>query len=112
MMGASLNPQSDMAKEMDSVLKAEVQAHSVFDPALQPAYHGVPLPGSKRNRAAVRQFTSGFRHMVLCMALSFPAKIIHLQLVSGGEEFTPARVSGRAAGTPVGAGKSAAHGSS
>ena len=52
-MGASLNPQSDMAKEMDSVLKAEVQAHSVFDPALQPAYHGVPLPGSKRNRAAV-----------------------------------------------------------
>ena len=56
MMGASLNPQSDMAKEMDTVLKNEVEAHSAFDPAAQPSYHGVPLPGggqSKRNRAAV-----------------------------------------------------------
>ena len=53
MMGASLNPESAMAKEMDSVLKNEIQAHSVFDPMAQPVYHGVPLPGSKRNRAAV-----------------------------------------------------------
>ena len=53
MMGASLNPESAMAKEMDSVLKNEIQAHSVFDPLAQPVYHGVPLPGSKRNRAAV-----------------------------------------------------------
>ena len=48
MMGASLNPNSSMAKEMNSVLKNEIQAHSVFDASAQPSYHGVPLPGSRR----------------------------------------------------------------
>ena len=54
MMGASLNPSSEMAKEMDSVLKSEIRAHSAYDITAQPNYHGVPLPGSKRSRAAVR----------------------------------------------------------
>ena len=118
-----------MAKEMDSVLKAEVQAHSVFDPALQPAYHGVPLPGSKRNRAAVSSdpavvpqvnftlntvsITSSFQ-LVSVLVLIFSAKVIHLKLVSGGKDFIwpTAAVFGRAVGTPVGTGKPATHGSS
>ena len=117
-----------MAKEMDSVLKAEVQAHSVFDPALQPAYHGVPLPGSKRNRAAVSSdpavvpqvnftlntvsITSSFQ-LVSVLVLIFSAKVIHLKLVSGGKDFIwPTAVFGRAVGTPVGTGKPATHGSS
>ena len=52
-MGATLNPNSSMAEEMDVVLKNEIQAHSVFDISMQPSYHGVPLPGGKRNRTTV-----------------------------------------------------------
>ena len=52
-MGATLNPNSSMADEMDMVLKNEIQAHSVYDISMQPSYHGVPLPGGKRNRTTV-----------------------------------------------------------
>ena len=53
MMGATLNPNSSMADEMENVLKHEVQDHSVYDPSMQTVYHQVPLPGGKRNLTAV-----------------------------------------------------------
>ena len=53
MMGATLNPNSSMADEMENVLKHEVRDHSVYDSSMQPNYHQVPLPGGKRSLAAV-----------------------------------------------------------
>ena len=53
MMGATLNPNSSMAEEMDIVLKHEVQAHSVYDNSMQATYRQVPLPGGKRSHVTV-----------------------------------------------------------
>ena len=53
MMGATLNPNSSMADEMENVLKHEVQDHSVYDASMQPVHHQVPLPGGKRSQAGV-----------------------------------------------------------
>lgn len=49
MMGTTLNTASAAAREMDSVLKSEVAAHSAYDPSKRASYHGVPLPGAKRS---------------------------------------------------------------
>ena len=43
-----------MTEELDTVLKHEIQAHSVYDTSMQPTYHGVPLPGGKLNRTTVK----------------------------------------------------------
>ena len=51
MMGATLNPDSVMAEEMNTELKGEVQAHSIYYTSMQPKYHQVPLPRRKRRRA-------------------------------------------------------------
>ena len=48
MMGATLNASSAAAKEMDLVLKSEIAAHSAYDCSSKPSYHGVPLPGNKK----------------------------------------------------------------
>ena len=53
LMGATLNPNSSMAEEMDTVLKHEIQAHSVYDSSMQTTYHQVPLPGGKRSQTTV-----------------------------------------------------------
>ena len=53
MMGATLNPNSSVAKEMDACLKDEIQTHSAYDSALRPAHHGVPFPGAAKKNAAV-----------------------------------------------------------
>ena len=58
MMGATLNPNSSMADEMENVLKHEVRDHSVYDSSMQPNYHQVPLPGGKRSLAAVSFISS------------------------------------------------------
>ena len=52
-MGATLNPNSLMAEEMNMVLKDDIERHSVYDTSMQHTYHGVPLPGGKRNRTTV-----------------------------------------------------------
>jgi len=49
MMGATLNPNSSVAKEMDACLKDEIQTHAAYDPSHRSALHGVPFPGAKRN---------------------------------------------------------------
>lgn len=49
MMGATLNPSSTVAKEMDACLKDEIQTHSVYDSSSRSGFHGVPFPGSKKN---------------------------------------------------------------
>jgi hypothetical protein len=49
MMGATLNPSSTVAKEMDACLKDEIQTHSAYDPSHRSALHGVPFPSAKKN---------------------------------------------------------------
>jgi hypothetical protein len=49
MMGATLNPNSSVAKEMDACLKDEIQTHSAYDPSVRNTFHGVPFPGAKKN---------------------------------------------------------------
>ena len=55
MMGASLNPSSSMSEELDSVLKHELQCHSVYESSMQTTYHQVPLPGGKRSHTTVKK---------------------------------------------------------
>jgi hypothetical protein len=62
MMGATLNPNSSVAKEMDACLKDEIQTHSAYDPSLRTTYHGVPFPGSvaKKNANVRKIYKSNF----------------------------------------------------
>ncbi len=49
MMGASLNPSSAMAKEMNVALDDEIKAHSsAYDPTKDKHYLGVPFPGGRK----------------------------------------------------------------
>ncbi len=48
MMGASLNPSSEMAKDMNVALEDEIKAHSAYDPNKDKHYLGVPFPGARR----------------------------------------------------------------
>ena len=66
MMGATLNPNSSMADEMENVLKHEVQDHSIYDTSMQTVYHQVPLPGGKRSLAAVSYTFSFPKFYVNC----------------------------------------------
>jgi hypothetical protein len=54
MMGATLNPTSSVAKEMENCLKEEIQTHSAYDPTLRTSFHGVPFPGAvvKKNKSS------------------------------------------------------------
>jgi hypothetical protein len=64
MMGATLNPTSSVAKEMDACLKDEIQTHSAYDPSHRSAVHGVPFPGARKNskNSDVNFFSSFFGH--------------------------------------------------
>ena len=75
MMGATLNPNSSMADEMENVLKHEVQDHSVYDASMQPVHHQVPLPGGKRSQAGVSNW-------MLQLIISYLTLQIHLQLMA------------------------------
>ncbi len=48
MMGATLNPSSSVAKEMDACLKDEIRTHAAYDPVSRNSYHLPPLPRTKK----------------------------------------------------------------
>ena len=50
MLGASLNPNSAMAKEMTSALDDEIKSHSAYDPNNAKQYLGVPMPGAAKRK--------------------------------------------------------------
>lgn len=52
MMGSTLNSTSAAAREMDMVLKSEIASHSAYDSTAKPTYHGVPIPGGKKQRSS------------------------------------------------------------
>ena len=49
MLGATLNPTSAMAKEMNVALDDEIKTHAAaYDPSKDKHYLGVPLPGGRK----------------------------------------------------------------
>lgn len=70
MLGSTLNPTSDMAKELANNLEEERKAHSAYNPSAQKSYLGVPFPS--RRRVSVQ------RHMLslFCSVLLFPRCVL------------------------------------
>jgi len=54
MFGATLNPASGMAREMNTVLQNEVAAHSVYSGETSAQLVGVPVPGRRRTHDSGR----------------------------------------------------------
>jgi hypothetical protein len=72
MMGATLNPNSSVAKEMDACLKDEIQTHSAYDPTVRNAFHGVPFPGAKKNSHVILRMNTN-RIVEAVEAIPIPA---------------------------------------
>ena len=56
MLGATLNPSSNMAKEMNLALEDEKRTHAAYDPANDKQYLGVPFIGRRRVSFNFRKF--------------------------------------------------------